>query len=50
MSTVLIMCDTKTCVNNENGQCKEKEISIAQGKCTDIKSITKFKKDGSWRR
>lgn len=45
----LIQCDTKTCINNANGRCKETSISIAKGKCQSIKSKTFYNKDGTYK-
>jgi hypothetical protein len=48
--TILMGCDTKTCIYNDNGTCKEDNISIEKGKCTSIKSKVEYNKDGTWKR
>lgn len=48
--TILIECDTKTCVSNENRQCKEASINIKNGKCDCIRSKNDYHKDGTHKR
>jgi hypothetical protein len=47
--TIFMGCDTKTCISNENGECKEAAIEIKNGKCIYIRSKNDYRKDGTYK-
>lgn len=49
-NTVIMVCNTKTCIFNKNNQCTKNGIYIKNGRCEEIKTSKYYNNDGTFKK